>query len=94
MVRHVGATQDRENASLNVETLNQAKERINNIPLLVNVVSKRVRQLNSGQRPMIKPERNMSNMDIALAEVALGKLTAEVAFSPAARPEGDNLIQI
>lgn len=79
---------------MNVDTLNQAKERINNIPLLVNVVSKRVRQLNSGQRPMIKPERNMSNMDIALTEVAQGKLTAEVAFAPAARPEGDNLIQI
>ena len=78
---------------MNVTLLQQAKERINNVPLLINVVSKRVRQLNAGQRPMVKPEKDMSNMDVALCEVAEGKLTAEISFTPI-KPEGDNLIQI
>jgi DNA-directed RNA polymerase subunit omega len=73
--------------------LQKARERINNVPLLINVISKRVRQLNAGQRPMVKPEKDMSNMDLALREVAEGKLTAEVVFTPV-KPEGDNLIQL
>ena len=79
---------------MNVQLLNQAKERINNVPLLINVISKRVRQLNAGQRPMVKPDKNMPNMDVALMEVAEGKLTAEVAFSPVGKPETDNLIKL
>lgn len=62
--------------------LEKAKERMPNIPLLVNVVSKRVRQLNSGQRPLIKPEPDMDNLDLALKEVAEGKLTAELGSMP------------
>lgn len=59
-----------------------AKERMNNVPLLINVVSRRVRQLNGGQRPMVKPEhQHVSNMDLAVREIAEGKLTAEMAFS-------------
>ena len=78
---------------MNVGLLQQAKARINNIPLLVNVISQRVRQLNAGQRPMIKPEKDMSNMDVALTEVAEGKLQAEVASVPV-KPESDNIIQM
>lgn len=80
---------------MNTQMLNQAKERIPSIPLLINVISKRVRQLNAGHRPMVKPQRNMSNMDVALIEVAEGKLTAEVTFSPTASTgDGDNVIQL
>ncbi len=79
---------------MNTTLLQQARERINNIPVLINVVSRRVRQLNAGQRPLLKPERDMSNMDIALAEVADGKLTAETAFVPTVKPEGEPLIQM
>jgi len=79
---------------MNIQLLNQAKERIPNVPLLINVVSKRVRQLNAGLRPMVKPKKETSNMDIALTEVAEGKLTAEIAFTPSAKPDGDNLIKL
>ena len=80
---------------MNTQILNQAKERIPSIPLLINVISKRVRQLNAGHRPMVKPQRNMSHMDVALIEVAEGKLTAEVTFTPsAAADDGDNVIQL
>ena len=79
---------------MNTMLLQQAKERINNVPMLINVISRRVRQLNAGQRPMVKPDRGMSNMDLALAEVAEGKLTAELTFTPTTQSEGDNLIQL
>ena len=79
---------------MDIQILSQAKERVPNIPLLINIVSKRVRQLNAGHRPLIKPDPNMANMDVALTEVAEGKLTAEMAFTPAARPDGDNIIQL
>lgn len=80
---------------MNTQLLKQAEERIPSIPLLINVISKRVRQLNAGHRPMVKPGRDMSNMDVALAEVAEGKLMAEVSFSPATGPgEGNRLIEL
>ena len=68
---------------MNATYLEKAKERMPNIPLLVNVVSKRVRQLNAGQRPLIKPDTpDMDHLDLALKEVAEGKLSAELgAFS-------------
>ncbi len=67
---------------MNTDYLEQAKERIPSIPLLINVISKRVRQLNLGQRPMTKPDNpNMPPVDIAMKEVAEGKLTAEMAFT-------------
>jgi len=67
---------------LNTDYLEKAKERIPNIPLLINVISKRVRQLNLGQRPMTKPDDpKMPPVDLAMKEVAEGKLTAEMAFT-------------
>lgn len=41
---------------------------------LVNMVSKRVRQLSAGSRPMVPVEPRMGLGDIALAEIAQGKL--------------------
>ncbi len=73
--------------TLNPNYLELAKGRISNVPLLINVVSRRVRQLNQGQRPMVKPDTpQMSNMDIALKEIAEGKLSAEIAFTPTRKP--------
>lgn len=45
--------------------------------ILVNVISKRVRQLGQGFRPLIMVEPRWTFMDIALREVAEGKLTYE-----------------
>jgi DNA-directed RNA polymerase subunit omega len=56
-------------------------EKIPNIPILVNMVSKRVRQLNSGGRPMVKPLDNESALEIAVREISEGKLTSEMDFS-------------
>ena len=68
---------------MNPNYLELAKQKISNIPLLINIVSRRVRQLNQQARPMVKPDTpQMSNMDIALKEIAEGKLSAEIAFTP------------
>jgi len=44
---------------------------------LVNMVSRRVRQLSNGHRPMIEVELRMGLADIALSEIIQGKLTYE-----------------
>ena len=70
---------------MDFEMLEKAKERIPSVPVLINMVSKRVRQLDAGLHPMVKrlhPEEE--NMDIALREIAEGKLIAEIDFSSAA----------
>jgi DNA-directed RNA polymerase subunit omega len=73
---------------VNVETLEQAKARVPSIPVLINMVSKRVRQLNAGFRPYVRPKsREEEKVDIALREIAEGKLIAEMDFSV---PEKDS----
>ena len=67
---------------MNTKLLELAKERVPNIPVLINMVSKRVRQLNSGFRPYVKPmSPGEDKLNIALREIAEGKLTAEIDFA-------------
>jgi len=74
---------------LNLTYLESAKNRIPNIPLLINVVARRVRQLNRGQRPLLRPDSpQQANLDIALKEIGEGKLTAEIAFKSETVSEG------
>jgi DNA-directed RNA polymerase subunit omega len=81
---------------MNAMYLEKAKERMPNIPLLVNVISKRVRQLNAGQRPLIKPDtHDMDHLDLALKEVAEGKLSAELGALPTQKAEiGSSLLAL
>lgn len=67
---------------MNFDYLDAAFAKIPNKPLLINLVSRRVKQLNMGQRPMVKPDHpHQENLDIALKEVAQGLLDAEVVAS-------------
>lgn len=52
--------------------------------ILVNIVSKRVRQLGQGFRPLIAYDPKLTFMDVALKEVADGKLTYEMLEVPSA----------
>lgn len=71
---------------MNVELLMAAKSRIPSVPVLINMVSKRVRQLNAGYRPYVKPNSaNEEKLDIALREIADGKLIAEMDFTATAQ---------
>ncbi|MEI6148208.1 MAG: DNA-directed RNA polymerase subunit omega [bacterium] len=66
---------------MNPVLLEKAKLKINSVPLLVNMISRRVRQLNAGMRPYLKPlTPTEERVDIALREVIDGKLTAEIGF--------------
>jgi DNA-directed RNA polymerase subunit omega len=68
---------------LNIELIAAAKERVPSIPVLVNMVSKRVRQLQAGHRPLIKPRVGEEKTDTAMREIGEGKLIAELDFSEA-----------
>ena len=57
--------------------LDQALTILPNHGYLVNVVSRRVRQLNNGHRPMVLTEPGMGLADIALTELIEGKLGYE-----------------
>ena len=74
--------------SLNSDLLDKAKTRVPSIPVLVNMVSKRVRQLNAGFRPYIKPSGpEEEKVDIALREIAEGALIAEMNFTTPSQEE-------
>ncbi len=81
---------------MNVNYLEKAREKIPNIPLLVNIVRRRVRQLNRGERPLVKPDSpQMDNFDLALKEIAEGKLSAELSFAPEEEtPSKDKVISL
>jgi DNA-directed RNA polymerase subunit omega len=63
---------------MNSHLLDEACKAIPNQQLLVNVVSKRVRQLTAGHRPMCEVGPRMGFSDIALTEIIEGKLKWEV----------------
>jgi DNA-directed RNA polymerase subunit omega len=63
--------------------LQEAAQVIPNQQVLINVVSKRVRQLGLGQRPMVDTTPRMSLTDIALKEIIAGKLTYELLHESA-----------
>ena len=64
--------------------LEQAAKVIPSPQFLVNVISRRVRQLMNGHRPLIEVNLRMGLSDIALSEVIAGKVTYEqtVGFIP------------
>ena len=67
---------------MNMEYMDQAMEKITNIPMLVNLISYRTRQLNAGARPMVKKDHpEQDNHDVVLKEIVNGALTVEMAFS-------------
>jgi DNA-directed RNA polymerase subunit omega len=57
--------------------LEEAKKTIQETPILINVVSRRVRQLSQGHRPLIEVGPRMGFSDIALQEIIEGKITYE-----------------
>lgn len=73
---------------MNLELLDKAKARVPSVPVLVNLISQRVRQINGGMRPYVKPASpDEDHLDVALREIADGKIIAEVDFDAIARAE-------
>jgi DNA-directed RNA polymerase subunit omega len=63
--------------------LTQASEIIEDPQVLVNVVSRRVAQLNQGRAPLIETVPSMGAADIALTEIIEGKVVI-------AKPQGED----
>lgn len=59
--------------------LQSALKVIDDPTILVNVVSRRVKQLRRGNRPLIESLEKLSAEDTALREIAEGKITYELA---------------
>ena len=73
---------------MNSELLKKAHETIPSTPVLVNLISKRERELINGAKPLVKPESlDEDKCDIALREVAEGKLVAQIDFDSIAKAE-------
>jgi DNA-directed RNA polymerase subunit omega len=57
--------------------LEPALQRVPNPELLINLVSRRVRQLAQGHRPLTQTDPKMDYSEIALKEISEGKLSYE-----------------
>jgi DNA-directed RNA polymerase subunit omega len=80
---------------MNADLVKKALEVVLNPNVLVNLVSRRVRQLNSGggriSRPLVADVANLRAADIALREIIEGKMGFEMPEIIAlARPTGKN----
>jgi DNA-directed RNA polymerase subunit omega len=65
---------------MKAELIKAASEVVPSQQILVNMVSRRVRQLMIGHRPLVEFVPGMGHADIALSEIASGKLTFESTF--------------
>jgi DNA-directed RNA polymerase subunit omega len=63
---------------MNAELCKLANEKVGNANVLINLVSRRVRQLNAGgggvSRPLVNVPAGMGLADIALTEIVEGKM--------------------
>lgn len=80
---------------MNTVLVQKALAMVVNPQVLVNMISQRVRQLNSGAggkcRPMLADVGNLSATDVALTEIIEGKMSFEIDDLPAVtRPSGKN----
>jgi DNA-directed RNA polymerase subunit omega len=82
---------------LNAELTKLALEKVGNPNVLINLISRRVRQLNSGagalSRPLLADVGNLGIADIALSEIIEGKMGFEIPepaelTRPAAKKRG------
>jgi DNA-directed RNA polymerase subunit omega len=69
---------------MNIELFKQALAKVGNPNVMVNLVSKRVRQLNSSgsiSRPLVEETSNISAVDTALREILEDKITFEMPLT-------------
>jgi DNA-directed RNA polymerase subunit omega len=58
--------------------LDEAAKVVPNPDILVNLISKRVKQLRNGAEPLVRSLEKLSLEDIALREVIEGKIVADI----------------
>ena len=72
-----GADGSRHLQSMKSELVEKAAQIVPEIPVLINMVSKRVKQLNQGRPALIDKKPGMREADIALQEIIEGKIKVE-----------------
>ncbi len=60
------------------EYIREAQKTIQDPNVLINVVSRRVKQLRRGSRPLVESLEKLSAEDIALREIVEGKISFEL----------------
>ena len=66
-----------EKTVMRTELVEKASEVIEDTTILINMVSKRVRQLNNGRSPLITVVERLGAADIALTEIIEGKIVID-----------------
>lgn len=66
-------------SALRDEYIKEAKKIINDPNILINVVSRRVKQLRHGNRPLVESLEKLDLEDVALREIIEGKISYELA---------------
>ncbi|SKB06931.1 DNA-directed RNA polymerase subunit omega [Prosthecobacter debontii] len=66
---------------MKAELVEQAALIVKDPPILINMVSKRVKQLTSGRAPLVDRRPGMREADVALLEIIQGKIKVE-QFNP------------
>ena len=59
--------------------IKEAQKVISDPNILINVVSRRVKQLKRGSRPLVESLEKLSHEDLALREIIEGKINYELA---------------
>ena len=67
------------NITLRDDYLKEAQKKITDPMILINVISRRAKQLKSGYKPLIESLERLSAEDMALREVMEGKITYQLA---------------
>ena len=70
-----------------------ASEVITNQQILVNMVSRRVRQLSLGHRPLVEFVPGLGHADVALSEIAAGKLVYESTFGQNGKDAASQVVE-
>lgn len=70
---------DRQLPAMRDDYIRDAQKVIPDPNILINVVSRRVKQLKRGSRPLVESLEKLSPEDIALREIIEGKISHELA---------------
>ena len=71
-------THQKEISALRDDYIKEAQKVITDPNILVNVVSRRVKQLRHGNRPLVESLEKLNLEDIALREIIEGKISYEM----------------
>lgn len=78
---------NRASLRMNSKYITSAQQQVPNTELLINLVSRRARQLAQGHRPLTQTDPHMDFADIALKEISEGKFSYEIV--PQTKPEDE-----